>query len=42
METEIIRERLQGYIRFADDNKIAAIYTLVEHEIVDYLDLWED
>lgn len=42
METEIIRERLQEYIRFADDKKIAAIYTLVEYEIVEHLDLWED
>jgi putative addiction module component (TIGR02574 family) len=42
METEVIRERLQEYIRFADDKKVAAIYTMVESEIQDELDLWED
>ncbi|WPV00263.1 addiction module protein [Mucilaginibacter sp. cycad4] len=42
METEVIRERLQEYIRFADDKKVAAIYTMVENEIQDELDLWED
>lgn len=42
METEIIRERLQEYIRFAEDKKVQAIYTMVESEIQDDLDLWED
>lgn len=42
METEVIRERLQEYIRFADDKKVAAIYTMVESDIQDELDLWED
>jgi putative addiction module component (TIGR02574 family) len=42
METETIRERLQEYIRFADDKKVAAIYTMVESEIVEELNLWED
>lgn len=42
METEVIRERLQEYIRFAEDKKVQAIYTMVESEIQDDLDLWED
>ena len=42
MGTEIIRERLQEYIRFADDKKVAAIYTMVESEIQEELNLWED
>lgn len=42
MTTEAIRERLHEYIRFADDKKLEAIYTMVETEIVEDLDLWED
>ncbi|MDP9080706.1 MAG: hypothetical protein M3O71_25090 [Bacteroidota bacterium] len=42
MTTDIIRERLHEYIRFADDKKVNAIYTMVENEIVEELDLWED
>jgi hypothetical protein len=42
MSTETIRERLHEYIRFADDKKVEAIYTMVEDEIVEELDLWED
>jgi hypothetical protein len=40
--TETIRERLYEYIRFADDKKVAAIYTMVESEIEEELNLWED
>ena len=42
METEVIRERLQEYIRFAEDKKVRAIYTMVESEIKVDIDLWED
>jgi hypothetical protein len=42
MGTETIRERLHGYINFADDKKINAIYTMVEDEIIEELDLWND
>ncbi|MFD0794986.1 hypothetical protein ACFQZX_15295 [Mucilaginibacter litoreus] len=42
MTTEAIRERLHEYIRFADDKKLEAIYTMVEDDIVEELDLWED
>lgn len=42
MTTNQIRERLQEYIRFADDKKVEAIYTMVENEINEELDLWND
>ena len=42
MSTITIRERLSEYIRFADDKKIAAIYTMVEDDIMEKLDLWKD
>lgn len=42
MTTKTIRERLVNYIQFADDKKVKAMYTMVEDEIVDRLDLWKD
>jgi putative addiction module component (TIGR02574 family) len=42
MNTTTIRERLSEYIRFADDKKVKAIYTMVEEEIIEQLDLWKD
>lgn len=42
MTTATIRERLQDYIRYADDKKVKAIYTMVEAEIIDTKDLWQD
>jgi len=42
MTTATIRARLSEYIRFADDKKVQAIYNLVENEIIEELDLWED
>lgn len=33
MTTAAIRDKLQDYIRFADDKKVKAIYTLLEDEI---------
>ncbi|RYU90197.1 hypothetical protein EWM62_11705 [Mucilaginibacter terrigena] len=42
MTTQAIRERLHEYIRFADDKKLEAIYTMVEDDIVKELDLWEN
>lgn len=35
MSTETIRERLHEYIRYADDKKVNAIYTMVEDEITE-------
>ncbi|HTI60622.1 addiction module protein [Mucilaginibacter sp.] len=42
MTTAKIRERLTEYIRFADDKKVQAIYTMVEDELIEQLDLWKD
>jgi putative addiction module component (TIGR02574 family) len=42
MTTAAIREKLHYYINIADDKKVEAIYTMVESEIMENLDLWED
>jgi putative addiction module component (TIGR02574 family) len=42
MTTAAIREKLHDYINIADDKKVEAIYTMVEDEIAERLDLWED
>lgn len=42
MSTVKIREILYDYIRFADEKKVKAIYTMVEDEIAKELNLWED
>ncbi|MFA6087662.1 addiction module protein [Mucilaginibacter sp.] len=42
MTTATIREKLHNYINIADDKKVEAIYTIVESEIAERLDLWED
>lgn len=42
MTTAAIREKLHEYIDFADDRKVEAIYTIMENEITEKLDLWED
>jgi len=42
MNNETIRERLTEYLRFADDKKVQAIYTMVEDEIIEELNLWEN
>ena len=42
MTIAAIREKLHGYIDTADDKKVEAIYTIVENEIMENLDLWED
>ena len=31
-----IRERLQDYIRIADDKKVKAIYTMIENDLQNY------
>jgi hypothetical protein len=36
------REKLQDYIKTADDKKIKAIFTLVESDIEKTLNWWED
>ena len=42
MSTNTIREKLYEYIRFADEKKVKAISTMVEAEITEELNLWED
>lgn len=42
MATLTLRDKLYEYIRFADDKKVKAIYTMVEDEINQKVDLWED
>ncbi|RZA03335.1 MAG: hypothetical protein EOP47_03255 [Sphingobacteriaceae bacterium] len=42
MTTAAIREKLHEYINIADDKKVEAIYTMVEDEIINTTDIWED
>jgi hypothetical protein len=42
MSTATIRERLYDYIRVADDEKIKAIYTMLEDTITEELKWWND
>lgn len=42
MEVTAIRDKLCDYIRYADEKKVKAIYTMVEEEINERIDLWAD
>ena len=42
MTIEAIREKLHDFIDHADDKKVEAIFTLVEGEITEKLNWWED
>lgn len=42
MAATTLRDRLYDYIRYADDKKVKAIYTMVEEEINQKHDPWED
>ena len=42
MTTTAIREKLQDYIKVADDKKIKAIYTILEDEITTETEWWND
>jgi hypothetical protein len=42
MTITAIREKLQDYIKTADDKKIKAIFTLVESDIENKYNWWED
>jgi len=42
MTISTVREKLYYYIRVADDKKLKAIYTMLEHEIVQEMEWWED
>lgn len=42
MNTALIRQKLYEYIRVADDKKVEAIYTIIETDIEDQHEWWED
>ena len=42
MRSSTIREKFYDYIRFADDKKVKAIYTMVEDEIMAKGNPWDD
>jgi hypothetical protein len=42
MNTISIRQKLHKYIEIADDKKIQAIYTMIEDDLVDQINWWED
>ena len=42
MNTTTIRQKLFEYIRTADDKKIKAIYTIVENDIDQVNEWWDD
>lgn len=42
MTTTSIRQKLYDYIRVAEDRKVKAIYTMLEAEIEESYDYWND
>ncbi|MDI9366249.1 MAG: hypothetical protein QM541_14930 [Flavobacterium sp.] len=42
MTTAIIRQKLYDYIRVANDKKVKAIYTMLEAEVEENFDHWND
>lgn len=40
MTTTAVRQRLHEYIRFADEKKVKAIYTIIEEEANEKHDVW--
>lgn len=42
MTSAAIRQKLYEYIRFADDKKVKAIYTVFADEVNDVAEWWED
>ena len=42
MTITAIREKLQDYIKTADDKKIKAIFTLVENDMQKEVEWWEN
>lgn len=42
MDSTAIRQKLYDYIRLASDKKLNAIYDLLEDEIVEINEWWED
>jgi hypothetical protein len=42
MNTSTIRQKLYEYIKVADDKKVKAIYTIVENDINEMNEWWND
>jgi hypothetical protein len=42
MNTATIRKKLYEYIRVADDRKVRAIYTIIENDVVEPYEWWND
>jgi len=42
MDTSTIRQKLQDYIMGADDKKVNAIYTIIESDINEMHEWWND
>jgi len=42
MNTSTIRQKLYEYIRVADDKKVKAIYTIIESEVNELYEWWND
>ncbi len=42
MTASAIRERLYDFIRVADDKKVKALYTILEDEIIETTEWWND
>lgn len=42
MNTATIRQKLYDYIKVADDKKVKAIYTIIESEISEMTNWWND
>lgn len=42
MNTASIRKKLHDYIRVADDRKVRAIYTIIENDMIEPYEWWND
>jgi len=42
MNTATIRKKLYEYIRVADDKKVRAIYTIIENDVIEPYEWWND
>ena len=42
MNTATIRKKLYEYIRVADDRKVRAIYTIIENDVIEPYEWWND
>ncbi len=42
MNTATIRKKLYEYIRVADDRKVKAIYTIIENDVIEPYEWWND